>query len=78
MTKKEIVEKEPTDPGDTISVHINFKKGLPNYSSIELGASITTTRRDDESDAEGWERAWDTVEREVDNAVSKANKILEN
>ncbi len=69
-------KKELTDPGDKIGVHVEFKKGLPNYSSISFGASVTVTRRDDETDAEVWKRAWAVVEREVDNAVERAEAIM--
>ncbi len=73
-TKKEVVEL--TDPGDKVSVHIEFKKGLPNYSSLSLGASVTITRRPEESDEDVWRRAWRVVEREVDNAVERAEAAL--
>lgn len=74
MTKKK--NDEPTDVGDKVTVHIEFKRGLPNYSSISFGASVSVTRRDDETDEDVWRRAWDVVEREIDNAVERAEKIL--
>ncbi|MEM4408907.1 MAG: hypothetical protein QXI19_09215 [Candidatus Caldarchaeum sp.] len=64
------------DDGDKIGVHISFKKGLPNYSSVEFGASVTVTKRNGESPEEAWERAWRIVEREVDNAVERAEAVM--
>lgn len=66
-----------TDAGDKVTVHISFKKGLPNYSSIEFGASVSITKRDDETDAGVWDRAWSIVEREIDKAVEKAEQALD-
>lgn len=64
------------DAGDKISAHISFKRGLPNYSSVEFGASVTLTKRAGETDEEAWQRAWSIVEQEVDNAVERAESVI--
>jgi len=69
-------ETGPTDVGDQITVKLTYKRGLPNYSSIEFGTGVTVTRRPQESDDEVWDRAWEVCERELDDAVDRANKIL--
>jgi hypothetical protein len=76
MPKKSAKDIDLTDPGDKITVHLEFKKGLPNYSSISFGSSVSITRRPDESDEQAWDRAWRVVEREVDNAVERAESIM--
>lgn len=73
MTEK---KDDPTDPGDQITVRLAYKKGLPNYSSIDFGTGVTVTRRDGESDETAWGRAWEVCERELDEAVDRANQIL--
>jgi len=70
-------EKNLTDTGDKISVRLAYKKGLPNYSSMDFGTGVTITRRDSETDEEAWSRAWEVVERELDDVVERANQIIE-
>lgn len=67
-----------TDPGDTISVHLNFKKNLGNYQNMEFGAGVSVTQRDGEAPEEVWQRAWQVTEDQLDSAVDKAMKLLEN
>lgn len=74
--EKSKVDPDPTDPGDKITAHISFKRGLPNYSSIEFGASVSVTRRPDETDDQAWKRAWSVVEREIDEAVERAESAM--
>jgi hypothetical protein len=65
-----------TDTGDKITVHLNFKKNLGNYQTMDFGAGVTVTQRDGESTEEVFKRAWRITEDQLDDAVDRATQIL--
>lgn len=71
------MSEEKLDIGDKISTSIGYKKGLPNYSSIDFHVSVSIAKRQGETDQDVWKRAWDEAERELDDVVVRAQKILD-
>lgn len=65
------------DPGDKLSCGIGFKKGLPNYSSIDVHVSISVTKREGETDEAFALRGWASAEAELVREVQSQGELLE-
>lgn len=65
------------DMGDKLACGIGYKRGLPNYSSVDYHVSITITKRDGESDEEFSLRGWAAAEAELKREVGATDELLE-
>lgn len=64
------------DPGDKLAVSLSFKKNLGNYQSLDVYASVSVTVRQSEDEDEAYKRAWDIVERQLENELEKIQEEL--
>lgn len=46
-----------------VTLHKEFKRGLPNYSNITVGAHVTYSIGDDEQFV--WDEAWDELNQQL-------------
>ena len=65
------------DDGDKLVCGLGYKRGLPNYSSIDFHVSITITKRPDESDEDFSLRGWAAAEAELKREVDVSGELLE-
>lgn len=65
------------DTGDKLACGLGYKRGLPNYSSVDFHVSITITKRPDESDEDFSLRGWAAAEAELKREVDVSDELLE-
>lgn len=64
------------DSGDKLACGIGFKKGLPNYSSIDFHVSITVSKREGESDEELSLRGWAMAQKELTQQMETSDELI--
>ena len=67
---------EQLDTGDKLACGIGFKKGLPNYSSLDFHVSITVSKREGETDEELSLRGWAMAQRELIQQMESSDELL--
>jgi hypothetical protein len=67
---------EELDVGDKLACGLGYKRGLPNYSSIDFHVSITVTKRPGEADEDFALRGWAAAERELVREISTSDELI--
>lgn len=72
------MSQEPAnlDAGDKLSCGIGFKKGLPNYSSIDFHVNITVSKREGETDEEVSLRGWAMAQKELIQQMESSDELV--
>lgn len=71
------LEPDKIDTGDKLACGIGFKKGLPNYSSIDFHVSISITKRANETDEEFSLRGWAMAQKELIKQMDTSDELVQ-